>query len=827
MDIVLKNCLLSIAWIIAGFAFGQEIRDMHPPAYSIPLVSENTQEASSPDTLQIYGEYNSLHWGLKDGLSSQSITKVWFDSRNYLWIGTKKDGVCIFDGQEFRYLNTSNGLSSNAVNDFEEADDGRIWIATDAGISIFDGQEWEYRTMDKGNFGAEVIWSLLKDKGGRMFMGTAGGGFSIYFDREAEHHIDIDGDSTFQIRAMAEDSISGKVWIATWGNGVLEYQNGKLTRHLLAPSKEAAANFVNSILVRREEGIETVYAGTKKGLFQWKKGTWKSCVGEEEVTALKSDRKGVLWLGTTNGLQQWNSVKSVPFQERERRSKKRTVQSIEEDIWGGLWIGYRNHGLSKYQRDAFVHYRQSTGFPDDLSCVYQDTKGNLWLGMNSSGIVCYNGEHFLHYGPEQGFPSKEKITAIEEDEDQNLWFGLEGELVVRFDGSVFSHYSGKHGKKGYIDFNRNVRTLTYTQGQLWVGTPHSPVRISKDSIHYYGHRQNIVDHHEFLNSSREKNGAFWFTTNGGGVSRVDFEKNEAMILTTRTGLSTNTILDVTQDSFGNYWFNGEGKKIKILKAGSLNQELKDWQWMELGMEEGFPTNNLSYTQLESNGDLWISSSQGMCRVILKGKDIFEQDYQVKVYGYQEGFRTVMTEQEAMQGSNGKWWFYSKGGVSVWNPLKEMSNQPPIPVINDLKIKLQELDWEKEEGPKYSAIDAWSGLPLDLSLPYESNYLTFDFSAVSYHGPKTLEYSWKLVGFDDDFGPWTHTNTATYTELPWGNYQFELKCRDAFGNVSESIQYHLKIRKAYYHTWVFRISLILATLLIGYLAFQWRSKKRLQ
>ncbi|MBX3238459.1 MAG: hypothetical protein KIT80_06700 [Chitinophagaceae bacterium] len=76
-----------------------------------------------------------------EGLPSDYVNCVFYDSRGFLWIATDK-GACRYDGRQFLYLTKDNGLSSNFVYCFDEDREGNIWMGTlEGGLCKFDGSK--------------------------------------------------------------------------------------------------------------------------------------------------------------------------------------------------------------------------------------------------------------------------------------------------------------------------------------------------------------------------------------------------------------------------------------------------------------------------------------------------------------------------------------------------------------------------------------------------------------------------------------------------------------------------------------------------------------
>ena len=70
-------------------------------------------------------------------ISSSSILSVFIDSKNRTWIGTKGGGLNLFDSktQRFYSLTTKDGLSNNVIQTILEDDNGHLWMSSNKGLS--------------------------------------------------------------------------------------------------------------------------------------------------------------------------------------------------------------------------------------------------------------------------------------------------------------------------------------------------------------------------------------------------------------------------------------------------------------------------------------------------------------------------------------------------------------------------------------------------------------------------------------------------------------------------------------------------------------------
>jgi two-component sensor histidine kinase len=112
-------------------------------------------------------EYPMLHYGLEEGLPSNTIYDIYQAPDGIIWIGTDK-GVSRFNGIKFENLSTSDGLADNECFYFRPDQEGRLWIATYNGELCYykDGifhnaKNTPYLKLPKANYAREV--KVLKE----------------------------------------------------------------------------------------------------------------------------------------------------------------------------------------------------------------------------------------------------------------------------------------------------------------------------------------------------------------------------------------------------------------------------------------------------------------------------------------------------------------------------------------------------------------------------------------------------------------------------------------------------------------------------------------
>lgn len=106
---------------------------------------------------------------------------VFLDSRGWLWIGTRSDGVAVTKNPEaetptFKFYTDDDGLLSATIWSIAEDNNGRIYLGTGRGLNRFDPQTglWQSFTTKDGLTG-DLIDRMFKDSNGSIWIVTQAG----------------------------------------------------------------------------------------------------------------------------------------------------------------------------------------------------------------------------------------------------------------------------------------------------------------------------------------------------------------------------------------------------------------------------------------------------------------------------------------------------------------------------------------------------------------------------------------------------------------------------------------------------------------------------
>ena len=269
-----------------------------------------------------------------------------------------------------------------------------------------------------------------------------------------------------------------------------------------------------------------------------------------------------------------------------------TVRSIIEDSKGILWVGTDN-GVCSFDGKSFTQFTQEAGVKGDIiMALEEDSKGNLWIG-SFDGVSKFDGKEFVHITSQEGL-SYPRINDIIEDKDGNLWFSTEGKGVNKYDGNSITYYTAEEG----LSHDRTKSLFEDGKGNIWIST-YGGLNILRESG--FTNMSNLKKNGEnsVWSVMRDSKGYLWIATYGDGVKRFDGQKLETF--TSDEGLSSSLSVCTYEDREGNIWIGTWG-------GGMCKFDGK--YFTHFAEAEGLSYDLIKTFCEDKNGHLWIATWQG-------------------------------------------------------------------------------------------------------------------------------------------------------------------------------------------------------------------------
>jgi signal transduction histidine kinase/ligand-binding sensor domain-containing protein len=154
--------------------------------------------------------------GLSEPLGGSFGTRVLFtDRRGRLWRGSLSAGLECHDPATgiHTFTAASHGLSSDAITALAEGQADAIWVGTEHGLNLLSKTGVSRFGLADG-LGHEWIRSLCTDGSGRLWVGTAGGGLSVWKDGRFVTLGVANGLPSGRVDLILDDT-RGNLWVGT------------------------------------------------------------------------------------------------------------------------------------------------------------------------------------------------------------------------------------------------------------------------------------------------------------------------------------------------------------------------------------------------------------------------------------------------------------------------------------------------------------------------------------------------------------------------------------------------------------------------------------
>jgi len=754
-----------------------------------------------------------------NSISDNTVWSIYEDHQGYLWIGTGNGGLNRFDpaDEKFRYWLASadrdpigTGLSDNSITCIQEDSSGYFWIGTyRGGINRFDPlkKEFNHWFRNKGEpstLDAFYVTSLHLDTQNQLWIGTYEGLSRINLNsdtirfhswkHDGKNPNSLNNNIIWNIFESKQDSGRG-LWIGTFGS--LDYfdkTSGKFSHHI--PFKNEPDPFsrsVGSISELKDNNRRLFWVASYNGLLRFDPaaGTFErwqqrendqASLSNNQITYLYSDRSGVLWIATNNGLnfysQQWNKFKIWSFDTTGSHTSRiinKEVTALCPDQDGLLWVGTTS-GLYYLKKESNKNILRK--YPQ-LSSEYiwslaPGKTGELWIGTYGNGLfrLQINLNQVRHWVSETGkknSPGNNYIRALYQDHQGYLWIGLWGRGLNRFNPTMGEWRS-------YVYSRDDPNSLSYND--VW-------------AIH--------EDHH----------GQLWIGTKGGGLNLFDRE-TEKFYHWQSTGnsqakLSHNGILSITEmdpditgsdSNFSKLWIGSENGLIYFTypfsKGGSpIPGQAKITTFSE---KDGLPSSMIKSTTLDNLGNLWLSTNLGLMKCAMdsllsysfsKNSSNTPKQLSFDFYTMKDGLPSEdFSIQAVAKSTAGELFWGTKNGLISYYPdqVQKTNTIPPI-VITEIQVMNKPI-----LAQSYLSLSKSENSGNRLKLSHKQNIISFRFASMDFTAPQECLYSYILEGFDRGWISSGRRRFVSYTNLNPGSYTFRVRGSNSDGvwNDNEAI-----------------------------------------
>lgn len=731
-------------------------------------------------------------------LPSAEVHYVYQDTVGYIWFAVYSSGLVRYNSTTMEVYGVEEGLRDLTVWEVAEDSKGRLWVTSNAGLVVSEEPLTDYGTGESVRFVTEIDGVELLDRSvnhnrmtldskDRLWVGTDNLGIIRYsYDDSGVFSADTIStglnEEGFQTPVRAIESTGdGSVWAAVVKGNLLRYdQNDRVTSFSSGNSVSTNSLFAdaNGELWGGEQGgrVWRMNENSSRPSFETVDETLSS-----NISDITSDSRGNLWVSSEGA-----GILKIPVRNGGSETKELIEQTngllgniifnVFEDREKNIWIA-QSGGVSKlrYNYPAFrnltavsysgeqpllpgssvgsVHYASNSLFP----C-------KLFAGTSQGGVACVTEQFEAESITQEDGLQNNWINGLESDGSGRIWIGTLRGLSSISSGNLqpinaveSSERINLFGEPGILSLYENTASILAAEN-LMIDEGSSRT-LAVESLWFPGyHEVYVVADNRFYSmddsfglpaviyhsAAFDSDGHLWLGTRDRGIYR------------SKDPFSLQTLKDQSEsgessDLFEQWWSTGNGAPSNQIERMLWTNGLM-WVGTPAGLyaldattlenryvitsEDGFLANNATSFDLSPVTEtLWVGTNRGLSEVNPETgavlKTVTRQDGLVDNEVWYYGSVDI--------GSDGKVYYGTAKGVSIYDPGKDYRNEEPPTVV------IENVLTEEEQG--------------------ERNQFTFEYSALSFGNEQGLQYQTRLLGFNDEWSPLKTDTRLNYTNLP--------------------------------------------------------------
>lgn len=278
----------------------------------------------------------------------------------------------------------------------------------------------------------------------------------------------------------------------------------------------------------------------------------------DEVTLLKQDSRGFLWLAAGDGISRFDGYKFTNYTTNDGLADRRVNDLLETR--GGLYLVATSAGLCRFNpigsARPFTVLNPDPNKPTVFNALTEHPNGSIWAATDEGlYIVELQPDGSAHFQQLTFDGIDARVTTLRFDRNGVLWCGTSAGTVFRLltDGRV-ERYSLQTADAVNV-------LLSDRDGRIWVGTTNGLFRLVAEPLsgqsviaEAYGAREGLLDW--WVNALvQTHDGTLWIGTSRGlyslahaGTSARQFQRYGA-----QNGVCDSDVWGAVEDRSGNLW----------------------------------------------------------------------------------------------------------------------------------------------------------------------------------------------------------------------------------------------------------------------------------
>ncbi len=812
---------------------------------SIPLVANHDVKSYHFDNIDI-----------THGLSLNSVSTIVQDKYGFMWLGTE-DGLDRYDGASFKTFR-HNPLDSSSINSSSILSTlvdsrGDLWVGTyGTGLNkyVYETEKFVHYPLDPLDslkLGDGSTYCILEDHHGYLWVGTSGAGL---------YRLEPETGRSIPVRELISNGIAitdtvinsvfedhqHQLWISTLGGlnvldlntySIRTYQNDSGNPHSLFDDN------VTDIHESYDGENYHIWVGTNWGGFDRYDPEQDHFIHhgldseinphfpETSISEIIQVNDNQMWLGTDS-----KGILIIDGQGKLTETIGRKVyddtalnDDVVQDLYDDgdiIWVATGGGGVSKYVRNRKKFYSltydplEPKGLHDNrILQIQPDSRGNLWIATWSQGLSKYNLENHsftvYQYNPDdEATLSDNGIQDIWVDSNDNVWIASASTNLdlLRAGSSQFEHITPDYEDPDGLHTDYILTFYEDRAGLLWLGSwKDGLISLDPATMNFTSYQKPAVKgvslgSVSYFSIFEDRKGLIWLGAESEGLLIFDRQQNSlkqhVAIPGDNSTLPINDIMCFLEDEAGYIWIGTYGGGLS--KFDPLQNTFENY-----GLEEGLSNETIYAIFEDENHELWMSTNRGLAKFNKETK-------RFKNYGIPDGVLSREFNPAGCQLDNGWLYFGGVKGITYFNPAEIQDNQK-VPQVYFTGLSIMNYPLQINEPYKDRVVLNRSMiLNPEIHLYPDDFFFTINFASLDYYHSRSNEYSYQLVGFDDEWRYNGNKQDVTFTNLAPGSYTLRVKGsnNDGIWN-DEPVSLNIVVHPEFYETWWFLM--IIATILI--------------
>ena len=256
-----------------------------------------------------------------------------------------------------------------------------------------------------------------------------------------------------------------------------------------------------------------------------------------------------------------------------------------------------------------------------------------------------------------------------------------------------------------------------------------------------------------------------------------------------SGIISNELTEMCADPYdkNKFWIGSRGGGL------ILWDRIKGLQRI-FTTDDGLPNNTVYCIVADKKKNLWCSTNKGIFRF---------DPVTHQVFGFEKSDGLPGNEfnrAHKLLFPDGRIAFGGLDGYTIFDPADFDLKQKVEPVliqITSIQINNETHDFNNPGSIIKKPLSVLSAL----DLPYNKNYLRFEFAAMQFNQPQKIRYRYQMKGIDEKWIESGTNNIAAYSSVRPGNYILLINATDINGLWSTSVkQLPITIHQPFWATW---------------------------